>query len=295
MLPCKCNFFELFVIIMPETNPSVPPKENLPTMYDLPSEEPEDSAIRDGIEPPPSPRDTLPTMYDLPSEHPEDPGLPDTFHFFQAELLNNTFFPANYPQEEVFSAADLNLYYDVTHQNWYKRPDWFAAVGVSQLYDHRDLRLSYVVWQERLNPFIVVELLSPTTQKEDLGQTSREPSQPPTKWEVYEQLLRIPYYVVFDRYEDRLRIFGLNCGHYQLLELSEPRLWLEEIGIGIGIWEGRYKEIERRWLRWYDAENNWIPTPEERADSEKQRADSEKQRNERLIAQLRSLGVEPDL
>lgn len=280
---------------MPETNPSVPPKENLPTMYELPSEEPEDSAIRDGIEPPPSPRDTLPTMYDLPSEHPEDPGLPDTFHFFQAELLNNTFFPAKYPQEQVFSAADLNLYYDVTHQNWYKRPDWFAAVGVSQLYDHRDLRLSYVVWQERLNPFIVVELLSPTTQKEDLGQTSREPSQPPTKREVYEQLLRIPYYVVFDRYEDRLRIFGLNCGHYQLLELSEPRLWLEEIGIGIGIWEGRYKEIERRWLRWYDAENNWIPTPEERADSEKQRADSEKQRNERLIAQLRSLGVEPDL
>ena len=27
----------------------------------------------------PSPRETLPTMYDLPSEFPEEPGLPDVF------------------------------------------------------------------------------------------------------------------------------------------------------------------------------------------------------------------------
>lgn len=239
-------------------------------------------------DPPKPAKETLPTMYDLPSEHPEDSGLPDTFHFLQAELLNNTFYPSEYPEEEVFSAADLNLYYDVTHTNWYKRPDWFASVGVSRLYENRDLRLSYVTWQERVNPFIVVELLSPRTQKEDLGQTLREVSNPPTKWEVYEQILRVPYYVVFDRYSDQLRIFTLNGGHYQLLELSEPRFWLNEIGIGIGLWKGVYKGIQRLWLRWYDAENYWIPTPEETAKLEKQR-------NERLIAQLRSLGVEPDL
>jgi len=31
------------------------------------------------------------------------------------------------------------------------------------------LRRSYVTWQEGKNPFIVVEFLSPGTQKEDLG------------------------------------------------------------------------------------------------------------------------------
>jgi hypothetical protein len=31
-------------------------------------------------DPPQSPRETLPTMYDLPSEDPEEPGLPDEFH-----------------------------------------------------------------------------------------------------------------------------------------------------------------------------------------------------------------------
>jgi len=260
-------------------------------------------------DPPLPAKDTLPTMYDLPSENPEESGLPDSFHFFQAELLNNTFRPAAYPEDEIFTAIDLNLYYDVEHYNWYKRPDWFASVGVSRLYQNKDLRLSYVVWQERVNPFIVVELLSPGTEKEDLGQRVRDLTRPPTKWEVYEKILRIPYYFVFDRYQDLLKIFKLNGGHYQMLDLSEPRLWLEEVGIGIGLWEGSYQGSTRLWLRWYDSENNWIPTPEEtaavereraeaerqRAEAERQRAEAERQRAERLIAQLRSLGVEPDV
>lgn len=33
-------------------------------------------------DPPLSPRLTLPTMYDLPSENPESPGLPDEFHIY---------------------------------------------------------------------------------------------------------------------------------------------------------------------------------------------------------------------
>lgn len=157
-------------------------------------------SVRYSIEqtdPPRSPRETLPTMYDLPSEDPEEPGLPDEFHDFQPQLLRETFRPANYPSDQVFSASDLNLYYDVRHLGWYKRPDWFAVVGVPRLYEQRDLRLSYVIWQEGTSPFVVVELLSPSTEKEDLGQSAREVNQPPSKWEVYEQL-RIPYYLLFD-------------------------------------------------------------------------------------------------
>jgi hypothetical protein len=121
--------------------------------------------------PPPFPRQTLPTMYDLPSDNPEDPGLPDEFHFFQPLLLLLTFQPTNWNWEQVFSACDLNLYYDVNHTHWYKRPDWFGVVGIPRLYEQRDLRLSYVIWQEEISPFVVVELLSPGTEDEDLGQT----------------------------------------------------------------------------------------------------------------------------
>lgn len=69
-------------------------------------------------DPPRPPKETLPTMYDLPSEYPEDSGLPDEFHLFQPQLLRETFCPPNYPTEEVFVATDLNLYYDLRHTLW---------------------------------------------------------------------------------------------------------------------------------------------------------------------------------
>ena len=64
-------------------------------------------------DPPRSPKEYLPTMYDLPSEDPEEPGLPDKYHLLQGRFLEDTFRPPNYPTNQVFVASDLNLYYDV--------------------------------------------------------------------------------------------------------------------------------------------------------------------------------------
>ncbi|WP_425525973.1 Uma2 family endonuclease [Halotia branconii] len=221
-------------------------------------------------DPPRPAKEALPTMYDLPSENPEEPGLPDEFHAFQPQLLRDTFSPPDYQPEQVFVASDLNLYYDPHHPLWYKRPDWFAAVGVSRLYEQRDLRLSYVIWQEGVAPFVMVELLSPGTEKEDLGQTLQEVNQPLTKWEVYERILRVPYYIVFNRYTDKLQAFQLVADRYSGLNLITPRIWMPSLQLGLGIWQGAYQGIERLWLRWYDAEENWVPTPVER---ESQRAE----------------------
>lgn len=247
------------------------------------------------VDPPLSPKSYLPTMYDLPSEDTEESGLPDQYHLLQPRLLEDTFSPANYLSDQVFVASDLNLYYDVHHTSWYKRSDWFAVVGVDRLYEKRDLRMSYVVWQEGVNPFVVVELLSPGTEKEDLGQTLREVNHPPTKWEVYERILRIPYYIVFDRYTDNLQAFQLTGSSYQPLDLPETRLWINDIQLGLGLWQGSYQNIERKWLRWYNADGNWLPAVEEIAERERRRAEKEKRRADRLAAQLRALGVEPDL
>lgn len=115
-------------------------------------------------DPPPSPRETLPTMYDLPSEDPEKPGLRDEFHDLQPQLLSLTFRPRNYPASEIFSGTDMNLYYDVHHTLWHKRPDWFGVVGVPRLYDRSELRMSYVTWPEGVNPFVIVELRSEIVQ-----------------------------------------------------------------------------------------------------------------------------------
>lgn len=271
-------------------------------------------------DPPRSPRETLPTMYDLKSEDPEEPGLPDEYHDLQPQLLSRTFRPRHYPQERIFTASDLNLYYDVHNPRWYKRPDWFVTIGVPRLYDEKDLRLSYVVWQEGMDPFIVVELLSPGTENEDLGRYAAEDKPavqteaaetPPRKWDVYEQILRIPYYVVFSRYTNQMRVFTLVAGRYQEQTLAEPRLWIPELEIGLGLWSGEYEGVTRPWLRWYDNQRNWIPTDTEqerqqaeqaqakaeqerqRADQERQRADQAEQRLQDLLENLRKRGIDP--
>jgi Uma2 family endonuclease len=215
-------------------------------------------------------------MYDLPSEDPEEPGLPDEFHEFQPQLLRETFQPSDYPPENIFIGTDINLYYDSRHPLWYKRPDWFVVLGVPSAAEQKDLRLSYVIWQEGIAPFLVIELLSPGTENEDLGQNIRalpDRETPPGKWEVYERMLRIPYYAVFDRYTNHLKLFQLIATRYQEIPLTEQRYWFEEIQLGLGVWQGTYQRTAGLWLRWYDSRGIWLPTPVELAEQERQRAD----------------------
>ncbi|MEB3289390.1 MAG: Uma2 family endonuclease [Leptolyngbya sp.] len=232
------------------------------------------------------PRESWPTMYDLPSEDPEEPGLPDEFHDFQPQLLSATFRLADVAEDRLFTAADLNLYYDISHPRWYKRPDWFAVVDVPRFCSNGDLRLSYVTWHEQVNPYLVVELLSPGTADEDLGLTqATQPNAPPPKWQVYEQILRIPYYVVFDRYTGNLQAFRLTEAGYVPIAILDGRFTLPELGIGLGLWRGKFQGSVRDWLRFFDASGEWILTPVERereqAHQERLRAEREQLRAER--------------
>ncbi|MDF5722956.1 MAG: Uma2 family endonuclease [Rhizonema sp. PD37] len=264
--------------------------------------------------PPLPPKLTLPTMYDLPSEDPEEPGLPDEFHDLQPQLLSRTLRLVNYASNRVFTGTDINLYYDVNHPLWYKRPDWFLVLNVPRLYEETELRSSYVVWQEGVNPFVVIELLSPGTEKEDLDEyafSDREvettsalekiasyefvennhqgvKETPPKKWDVYESILRVPYYAVYSRYTNCLRMFKLVGGRYQeqTINPDNPRYWIAELNLGLGVWTGEFENINRQWLRWYDAEGNWLLTDTELAIKE---LELEQQKRLKLTEKLRSL------
>lgn len=248
----------------------------------------------------------LPSMYDLPSEFPEEPGLPDVFHDLQPEFLSATLQLQDYNRNNFFTGKDLNVYYDSSHPLWHKRPDWFLAVGVPYLYENHDMRLSYVTWQEAANPFIIIELISPGTEDEDLGKVKTVPGKPLPKWVVYEQVLKVPYYFVFNRYTDDFKAFKLENGRYEALSMpDDQRIWIPELKIGLAPWRGTYKQINRYWLRWYDANHQWLPTEAEverqransesqRANSERQRANSERQKAEKLAQKLRELGIDPE-
>jgi len=256
----------------------------------------------------------LPTMYDLPSEEVGESGLPDIFHIFQSQLLRETFQPPNYSSNEVFVATDLNLYFDVNHPNWYKRPDWFASVGVPNLYEDKDLRLSYVVWQEGVTPLVIIELLSPSTENEDLGKTTKikkssrkgkEEEEIPPKWEAYESILKVPYYFTYDHLTKKILAFQLSSdGYISFLPNSQGFYYLPDVELYLGLWTGYYEKASTIWLRWYDQHFNLIPTPLERAQAEKERERIEKEalaeklvsanrEKEALFAKLKALGIDP--
>ncbi|NER33697.1 MAG: Uma2 family endonuclease [Oscillatoria sp. SIO1A7] len=254
------------------------------------------------------PGQNLPTMYDLPSEHIEEPAFPDGLRFLQAMLLMLTFMPPNWEKDMVFSAADLHLYYDANHPKWYKCPDWFGVVGVPRLYQERDSRLSYVIWQEKVSPFVVIEFLPPGTEDEDLGNRTPQPGRPPLKWEVYEQILRVPYYVVFSRYTNEMQAFRLINNRYQPAPLTQGRLLVPELQLSLGLWQGVYRSLDRLWLRWMtlagdvvslDSEElieaqEQITEARERIIEERERAIAAEEKNEQLKALLLEMGVDPE-
>jgi Uma2 family endonuclease len=234
----------------------------------------------------------------------EDVGLPDEYHILQSQLLSRTFCCDRYPSERLFTGGDLSLHYDVRSPQAYKCPDWFLVVGVSRFHDATELRTNYVVWKEGVNPFVVVELLAQGTEHDDeLGpfvnaEQAGERSlalrnfeeTPPRKWDVYEQILRVPYYGVFDRHNAQLRVFQLVGGHYQEQKLDprEPKIWVPELGVGLALWNGEFEGMCRQWLRWYRNEGEWVLTDTE---YERQRAEQAEVKLQQVTLNLLQEGL----
>ncbi|PNK02797.1 hypothetical protein CEP11_14730, partial [Cylindrospermopsis raciborskii S10] len=78
------------------------------------------------------------------------------------------------------------------------------------------------------------------------------------------------------------------------------RHWIKSMGLFLGTWQGTKEGRTGYWLRWWDKTGNLLPwalelIEQERqlAEQERQRAEQERQEKERLIAYLRSQGVDP--
>jgi Uma2 family endonuclease len=192
-------------------------------------------------------------------------------------------------RDDYFAAGNLTIYYspNQTKAEDFRGPDLFVVLGA----DKRS-RKSWVIWEENGQyPHIIIELLSTSTAKIDRG----------FKKELYQNVFRTPDYFWFDPNSLEFQGFHLVDGTYQPIVLNEQQhLWSQQLELFLG--------IHNRQLRFFTSDGGLVPTPEEsaelafieveterqRAEAESQRAELERQRNEKLIAQLRSLGVEPE-
>jgi Uma2 family endonuclease len=142
---------------------------------------------------------------------------------------------------------------------------------------------SYFQWLIGKAPDVVVEIVS-----------DRRGGEEDFKMQTYARL-RALFYVIYDPGNllqgGVLRAYGLQRSRY---EPVEPR-WFPEVGLGLTLWEGTFEGQHETWLRWCDQEGHVIPTGAERAEEERRRADAAAERFERLAAQLRALGIEPEV
>ncbi|HEY9876699.1 MAG TPA: Uma2 family endonuclease [Candidatus Obscuribacterales bacterium] len=189
--------------------------------------------------------------------------------------------------------VDMGIYYDPKQPPIV--PDEFLSLGVERFFDE-ELRLSYALWEENIAPILVLEVVSQNYRGEYTDKKTQ-----------YAEL-GVLYYVIYSsrRRKPRLEVHRLVNGNYVLQ--PENKVWLPEIGLGIGVERGTYQGITREWLYWYDEQGKRFLTPEERtqqaeqlAQQEQQRrldaeqlAQQQRQRAERLAEQLRSLGIDPD-
>jgi Uma2 family endonuclease len=164
-------------------------------------------------------------------------------------------------------------------------PDWFYVGGVPPQLDGQ-YRRSYVFWRELIAPTIVLEFAS--------GDGSEERDQTPfkSKFWVYERVIRVPYYGIYEIITGKLEVYHLVDFSYQKLMPNERGHYeIALMQIELGLWQGTYQNQEMLWLRWWDLSGNLLLIGNEQVVIERQRADQERQRAEaaeRELAELRS-------
>jgi hypothetical protein len=191
-----------------------------------------------------------------------------------------------------------------------KAPDWFYTARVNE---PGIARKSYTPNLEGEVPALVVEFVS----DRDGEEYSSRPVAPFGRWYFYEQVLKVPVYVIFYPDLGLLELYNLTDGRYVLEQPNvEGRHWIVALGLFLGPWRGGKENREGYWLRWWDEGEVMLPWAvekvarvEEQAALEKQRADEaqeqavlEKQRAdeaqlkvERLAELLRSQGIDPGI
>jgi Uma2 family endonuclease len=171
-----------------------------------------------------------------------------------------------------------------------KAPDW-AYVPEIKVAREEVLR-SYTPQLQGSLPLVVMEFLSDS----EGGEYSIKPTYPPGKWYFYEQILRVPYYVLFEPDSGGLECYRLNeTGHYAPQTVNaEGRYDIPEMQLSLGVWEGRHTERVGYWLRWWDSAGQLLLWGDEKIEQEKQRFEQEKQRADLLADKLRELGIDLD-
>jgi Uma2 family endonuclease len=211
----------------------------------------------------------LPGQDELPSDDGEP--METEFHDAQAALLKDSLIDAWQARPDFFVAGNMFVYFSERQirANDFRGPDVFVVLDVE-----RKVRKSWVAWEEDGKlPDVVVEVTSPSTEHVDRGDKMR----------IYAQIWRTPAYFIFDPESEKLDGFALDTARRAYVPLAVDAngdFVVGPLGLHIGLRPTRYREHDRRFVRWIDAEGKALPTAQERAEREREPAEHERERAE---------------
>lgn len=262
--------------------------------------------------------EALPEDFQLEDEPVDNTGQP-----LLAGALRESLEIAGFIQPQMLIASNFGLCATINGQFIAKAPDWVYVPSVKSVIPNRR---SYTPLLEGDIPAVVMEFLSET----EGGEYSVKRSYPPGKWFFYEQILKVPVYIIFDPDGGLLEFYQLENGRYELQQPNpDGRNFIAAMNLFLGTWQGTKEARTGYWLRWWDEANNILPWAVElveqerrlaeqerqraeeerqraeqerqraeqerqRAEQERQRAEQEQQQKERLMAYLISQGIDPD-
>jgi Uma2 family endonuclease len=194
-------------------------------------------------------------------EHPQSLILTDSI----GQILQE-----RHPDGQYAIGQDCGIYWRETEpaEQGAEAPDWFYVPNVPPNIDGQ-VRRSYVLWPEHIAPLIALEFASGNGDEErdslrdsfasrtPLSRTDEGVVTKPGKFWVYERVMRIPYYGIYQVNNGRLEVYRLIDGYYQLLELNQRGHFpIAPLGVELGLWQGSYQNQTMLWLRWWDEEGN---------------------------------------
>lgn len=221
----------------------------------------------------------MPDTSQLESNEPE---MESSQHYAQLALLVACLEWLWRDETDFFIGANLTIYFsrEQLKNRDFRGPDFFLFKGVE-----KKPRKSWVVWDEGGKyPDIIIELMSDSTAKTDRN----------LKKELYQDRFRTPEYFWFSPDNLEFEGYRLMNGVYEAIKPNESgQLWSQTLSLYLGIHEGQF--------RYFLKNGELVPTPEEYAaqtellaQSAQQEIQTTQRKLDRLAAQLRALGVEPD-
>jgi Uma2 family endonuclease len=197
-----------------------------------------------------------------------------------AAALNDALGTAGLILPEMLIATNFGLVATVNRKLVIKAPDWVYVPNVPHLLQGSPVCRSYTPNLQGDAVAVVMEFLSET----DGGELSMRSIPPLGKLYFYEQILRVPTYVIYDSFEPNLEVRCLQQGKYAIqVPDQNGQIWIPQLELFLGIWAGERFNQRSNWLRWWDRDGNLLQWSNELADRERQRAEQERQRANQAV------------